>query len=325
MSKDQILRVEDLVAYYKTEKGDVKAVDNVNFFLKPDEIVGIAGESGCGKSTLLNILYGFVEPPLKVLSGHVLMDVDGDEIDIIHKDKNEIEKLWWKHVSYIPQSSMGVLNPVIKIKDQFIEIFDKLDKNLTKNEFRRKVEENLNVLGLPRAVLSSYPHQLSGGMRQRVVIAMSTILNPRIVYIDEPTTALDVVVQRGILQTITKFREQTKNTFVTVTHDMGVHYQITDRLIIMYAGKVVEISETENIFKKPLNPYTLLLIESLPKLGDRSERKSIRGSPPSLLNPPKGCRFYPRCPYATRECAEKEPPLTEIQRNHYISCFHPLR
>jgi len=325
MSKDQILRVEDLVAYYKTEKGDVKAVDNVNFFLKPDEIVGIAGESGCGKSTLLNILYGFVESPLKVLSGHVLMDVDGDEIDIIHKDKNEIEKLWWKHVSYMPQSSMGVLNPVIKIEDQFIEIFDKLDENLAKNEIRRKVEENLNVLGLPREVLSSYPHQLSGGMRQRVVIAMATIQNPRIVYTDEPTTALDIVVQRGILQTITKLQEQTKNTFVIVTHDMGMHYQITDRMIIMYAGKVVEIGETENIFRKPLHPYTLLLIESLPRLGDRSERKSIKGSPPSLLNPPKGCRFYPRCPYATRECAEKEPPLTEIQRNHHISCFRPLR
>jgi len=323
MSKDQILNVQGLIAYYKLRKGDVRAVDDVNLFLWPNEIVGIAGESGCGKTTLIKVLYGLVEPPLSMLSGQVLIDVNGEEIHL-YKNTYEVKQLWWKHFSYIPQSSMGVLNPVIKIEDQFGEIFMRGDKNPPKKEIRKIVEKSLDALGLPSEVLRSYPHQLSGGMRQRVVISMATILNPRIVYADEPTTALDVVVQRGILQIMSKLQRDLGNTFVIVTHDMGVQHQITDRMVVMYAGKISEIGGTDDIFKKPLHPYTALLIESLPRLGDKSERKSIKGSPPNLLNPPKGCRFHPRCPYATSECAEKNPSLLEIKNRRYASCFHPL-
>jgi len=324
MSKDQILNVQELVAYYKMKKGDVKAVDNVNLFLRPNEILGIAGESGCGKTTLIKVLYGLVEPPLSVLSGQVLIDIDGEEIDL-YKNTYDIRKLWWKHFSYIPQSSMGVLNPVIRIEDQFAEIFKRGDTELPKREIRKIVKENLDALGLPGEILNSYPHQLSGGMRQRVVICMATIQNPRIVYADEPSTALDVVVQRMILEMIGKLQKKSGNTFVIVTHDMGVQSQVTDRMIVMYAGKVSEMGRTDDIFKKPLHPYTALLIESLPRLGDKSERKSIEGSPPSLLNPPEGCRFHPRCPYFTRECLEKDPPLFEINHGRYVSCFNPLK
>ena len=324
MSEDRILNVQDLVAYYKTKRGDVRAVDNVNLFLRPNEVLGIAGESGCGKTTLIKVLYGLVEPPLSVLSGQVLIDFNGEEIDL-YKNTYEIRELWWKHFSYIPQSSMGILNPVIKIQEQFAEIFERDDTNLRKREIIKIVKENLDALGLPSEVLSSYPHQLSGGMRQRVVISMATIQNPKIVYADEPTTALDVVVQRGILEMTRKLQRKLGNTFVIVTHDMGVHYQVTDRMIIMYAGKISEIGRTDNIFKNPLHPYTALLIESLPRLGDKSQRKSIKGAPPSLLNPPKGCRFHPRCPYATSECVERDPPLVELDHERYLSCFNPLK
>jgi len=325
MSGDYILGTENLKAYYETRHGYVKAVDNISFLVKSNEIFGICGESGCGKSTLMKVLYGIIEPPLKFISGQISINIDGKEISIQNTNVNEIKKLWWKDISYIPQSSMSVLNPTRKIEDQFIDIFKKWHKKISRRKIRKLIRKNFDALGLPREALSSYPHQLSGGMRQRIVISMATIHNPKIVYADEPTTALDVVVQRGILEVIKELQKKLNNTFVIVTHDMGIHYQLSHRIMVMYAGKICEIGETDDIFQNSAHPYTALLIESLPRLGDKSERKSIEGSPPSLLDPPKGCRFHTRCPYATQECAEKEPPLTEIWHDHYVACFHPLK
>jgi peptide/nickel transport system ATP-binding protein len=325
VSENSIIEVGDLKAYYKTRHGDVKAVDDIGFFVKSNEIFGICGESGCGKSTLIKVLYGLIEPPLKVLSGHVSIDINDKKIFLkYNNDVNNIKKLWWNEMSYIPQSSMNLLNPTAKIEDQFIEILRKVDKRTTRGEAKKIVQKSFDALGLPREVLSSYPHQLSGGMRQRVVISMATILNPKIVYADEPTTALDVVVQRGILEMMRELQRKSNNTFVIVTHDMGIQYQISDRVMVMYAGKICEIGKTDKIFQTSTHPYTKLLIESLPRLGDKSERRSIKGAPPNLLAPPKGCRFHIRCPYATQECIEEEPPLAEILSEHYVACFHPL-
>jgi peptide/nickel transport system ATP-binding protein len=325
MSENPILKTSDLRAYYKTRYGEVKAVDGVSFSVRSNEIFGVCGESGCGKSTLIKVLYGIIEQPLNIVSGYVSINISNKKIFLkSNNDTNTIKKIWWKDISYIPQSSMGLLNPTAKIEDQFLEIIRKMKKGITKGEAKEILQKSFDTLGLPKEVLSSYPHQLSGGMRQRVVIAMATIHNPKIVYADEPTTALDVVVQRGILEMIRELQKKLNNTFIIVTHDMGIHYQISDRIMIMYAGKVCEIGKIDKIFQKSMHPYTKLLIESLPRLGDKSERKSIKGTPPNLLAPPKGCRFHPRCPYATQKCAEEEPPLAEILRDHYVACFHPL-
>jgi peptide/nickel transport system ATP-binding protein len=234
----------------------------------------------------------------------------------------EFYRHWWKHISYIPQASMSVLNPVVRIKDQFLDSFSRREgPNFNKQVLLAEMAAYLQELDLPADVLKSFPHQLSGGMRQRVIVALATFVQPKFVLADEPTTALDVVVQRGILTMLRQLQRKLGNTFVMVSHDMGVHYQITDRMVIMYAGKVVEIAPTEEIFARPLHPYTEMLIRSLPRLGDNAERMGISGRPPSLLNPPSGCRFAARCYLADERCTQVEPVLQEIEPGHFVSCL----
>jgi peptide/nickel transport system ATP-binding protein len=315
-----MLKLTDLRAQYGTPKGVVKAVDGVTLEIRENEILGIAGESGCGKSTLLKILYGYVQPPLKVVSGkfEAEMDLDGKKVTL---GLDDIRKHWWKYISYVPQGSMSVLNPVVRIENQFFDAVGK-DHELKGNKelIRERVAGYLRELELPIEVLRSYPHQLSGGMKQRVLVALGTFLHPQIVLADEPTTALDVVVQKGILLMLTELQARMKNSLVIVSHDMGVHYQITNRMAIMYAGKLVEVGPTEAIFNKPLHPYTQLLIQALPRVGDHSQRTGIAGRPPSLLNPPGGCRFAARCPFVTDRSREVEPPFIEVEPNHYVAC-----
>jgi len=192
-------------------------------------------------------------------------------------------------------------------------------KKANKSELRKQLSEYLTKMGLPREVLRSYPHQLSGGMRQRVVIAMALLFQPRVIFADEPTTALDVVVQRGILEMMRDAQRSLSNLLVIVTHDMGVHYQISDTMMVMYSGKIIEIGSTEEIFNDPLHPYTKMLISSLPKIGDKLKREGIKGSPPSFLNLPQGCRFHPRCPYAMPVCRKEEPQVVNIN-NRSVAC-----
>ncbi|MAS33876.1 MAG: dipeptide/oligopeptide/nickel ABC transporter ATP-binding protein [Anaerolineaceae bacterium] len=315
-----MLKLRDLRAYYDTPKGTVKAVDGVTFDIRENEILGIAGESGCGKSTLLKVLYDYVQPPLRIVSGEYQaeMSTNGNQPKIL--GPGEVRKHWWDYISYIPQGSMSVLNPVVRIEKQFFDAVGKNQDIQNKNVIRERVAGYLKELELPVEVLKSYPHQLSGGMKQRVLVALGTFLHPQIVLADEPTTALDVVVQKGILMMLTEVQARMKNTLVMVSHDMGVHYQITNRMAIMYAGKLVELGPTEAIFNKPLHPYTQLLIEALPKVGDRRQREGISGRPPSLLNPPDGCRFAARCPQVMDVCRTKEPQLVEIEPDHYVAC-----
>uniref|UniRef100_A0A7C3RMU9 ABC transporter ATP-binding protein n=1 Tax=Dictyoglomus thermophilum TaxID=14 RepID=A0A7C3RMU9_DICTH len=318
------LKVENLKAYYITSlygiERKVRAVDNVSFQVMENEILGIAGESGCGKSTLLKTLIGLIKPPLSVMGGGIYYKYGGREVDIL-KDINVLKELKWKVFSYVPQGSMSVLNPTRKIIKTFEDVI-KLHLNITNNNvIRDMVGEHLKSLGLPFEVLNSFPHQLSGGMRQRVTIALSTILKPKVIIADEATTALDVVVQRGVIQLLKRIQSEFKDTIIMVTHDMGVHANMADRIIIMYAGKLVEIGSAKDIFKNPLHPYTKYLIESLPRIGDKTLKKSVPGAPPSLLNPPSGCRFHPRCPYAMRECKEMVPDLVEIEKGHKVACF----
>lgn len=312
-----MLSANNVHAYYQSPAGTVKAVDGVTLQVLNNEILGIAGESGCGKSTLIKVLYGDIRAPLKVVSGDVearVMGKDGKE-QVVNTKK--MPNIWWQNISYIPQGSMSVLNPVVRIENQF---YDAIPKHQRGQISRQYLIQSLKDLNLPETVLRSYPHQLSGGMRQRVIVALATFLNPSIVLADEPTTALDVVVQKGILTLLTRLQAKMKNTIVLVSHDIAVHYEITHRMAIMYAGKIVEIGKTDTIFKDPAHPYTNILIKSLPRIGDRSIREGIPGAPPSLLNPPQGCRFAARCPKAFSRCLVEEPVLTAIATDHSVAC-----
>jgi len=328
-----IVEVRGLKAYYsllgqfsnREKRRWIRAVDNVFLEIYDNEILGIAGESGCGKSTLIRALYGAIEPPLNIVDGEIHYKLDGNEITI-NKEKSSlwrIKSMWGKFMVYLPQGSMHVLNPTKRIYEEFLDVLRthiREYSDMSKDEILEAIEDYLSRLGLPVEVLKSYPHQLSGGMRQRTVIALSTILKPRIIFADEPTTALDVVNQAATLQLLEKIQQERKCSLVIVSHDMGVHAQICRRIAIMYAGKIVEVGPVNKIFEEPLHPYTRFLINSLPRIGDKSRRHGIGGAPPSLANPPNGCRFHPRCPYAREICKEKEPPLARVNTNHHVAC-----
>ena len=318
-----IADVKDLRAYYITSvygvQRTVKAVDDVSIEIRANEVYGIVGESGCGKSTLLKVLLGAIEPPLTVRGGTVRYAFDHGDVDVLSMSEQELEQIRWREVSYIPQGSMHLLNPVRRVKDTFRD-FISPHSPMPKAEMDDMVRDYLRNLGLPVKVLNAYPHQLSGGMRQRVTIALATILWPKLIFADEPTTALDVVVQRGVIQLLKEIQERVESTLVIATHDMGVHANLADRVGVVYAGKLIEEADTQTIFKAPLHPYTQYLIQSLPKVDDKSERVSIPGRPPALDNPPGGCRFHPRCPYAVDACGDQEPPLVSVGKDHRVAC-----
>lgn len=321
-----ILDVRGLKAYYIARKYGhvyrVRAVDGVSFQVKKDEIYGIAGESGCGKSTLLKAVSGLVKPPLQIHDGEVVYDFGEHELNILSlREDRQRRKVRGSRISLIPQGSMSVLNPVRRIRESFRDVIGAHSDVTDKAQFEDMVRTHLDALGLDWSVMHAFPHQLSGGMRQRITIALSTILEPDIVFADEPTTALDVVVQRGVVQLIKKIKREQKNTVVVVTHDLAIHANLCDRLAIMYAGKIVEEADADALFGNPRHPYTTMLLRSLPKLGDRSTRESAPGAPPSLVNPPSGCRFHPRCPQAMEHCKEECPELVEIARGHRVACF----
>lgn len=320
-----VLKGENLKAFYVLEvlgeKRIVKAVNGIDIEIPKNAIFGIAGESGCGKSTLLRVLYGAIDPPLKLFEGKLSYFPDGRAIDVFALQREEKRRLRFEYISYVPQGSMSVFNPVRKIRSTFLDFLESHVGRGEERELLALAREHLRALGLPFQALEAYPHQLSGGMRQRVAIALATLLKPKIILADEPTTALDVVAQRAVLDLLQDIQGTLKNTIVLVTHDMGVQAQITTHLAIMYAGKVVEEGETGEIFHHPLHPYTQYLIRSLPRIGDKSPKTSVPGSPPSLLVPPPGCPFHPRCPETLLYCREEMPPLLAVSSTHKVACF----
>jgi len=319
---EEALKVQNVKAVYKLSNDvSVDAVSNVSLTAYRNEVLGIAGESGCGKSTLIKVIYGFIRPPLTVLSGSVKIHHNGNEIDVLRLTEEDRKRsIWWRIVSYIPQNAMNVLNPTMRIWEHFAEVIA-LSKKLNKDEAKKEAMKIAESMGLPPDVVNAYPHQLSGGMRQRVVTSLALLLSPPIVLADEPTTALDVVIQRRIIQLLLEYQRRNKATLIMVTHDMGLHAMTANRIAIMYAGKVVEVGDSYSIFSKPLHPYTQGLITSLPRIGDKSLRKGIPGSPPDLKNPPRGCRFHPRCPFAMDICREKEPPMIDFGNGRTVACW----
>ncbi|MFZ1768512.1 MAG: ABC transporter ATP-binding protein [Caldilinea sp.] len=323
--KEIILKTEGLKAFYVLDvygkQKTVKAVNDVDLAIRENEIYGIAGESGCGKTTLLKTLAAAMEPPLRIVGGRVCYRIAGADVDVSTLTQEEIRRLRLEYIAYVPQGSMSVLNPVAKVKDTYRDFIESHISTQQRDEAFVLAKEHIIELGLPPKILDAYPHQLSGGMRQRVTIALATLLKPRIIIGDEPTTALDVVVQRGVVQLLKDVQRKLQNTIILVTHDMGVHANIADRIGIMYAGKIVEEGTTDKIFGDPEHPYTQYLINSLPKFGDKTPRESVPGSPPSLANLPPGCPFHPRCPHVKEICKQEMPGFTQVESNHKVACW----
>lgn len=318
-----IIETKNLKAYYVTNaygvERTVQAVDDISIEIQEGEVYGIAGESGCGKSTLLKVLLGSYKPPLTVVDGSVTYHLDGETIHAENLTEETERDLRWKKISYIPQGSMHVLNPVRRIQDTFHD-FISAHQDVTKKESFEMTAQYLKELGLPEKVMRSYPHELSGGMRQRVTIALATILWPKLIFADEPTTALDVIVQRGVIQMLKDVQQQKGSTLILITHDIGVHANLADRIAILYAGKLVEEADTRTILENPKHPYTKFLIDSLPSLDNREERASIPGRPPALDNPPAGCRFHERCPLVKDICKTIDPAMITVAPGHRTAC-----
>jgi peptide/nickel transport system ATP-binding protein len=323
---DVVLRAQALKASYITHlfgtDREVQVVDRVDLSIRRNEVFGIAGESGCGKTTLLKLIAGFCKPPLRVQSGSVEFLGDPERpLSLFEASEDELYGIRWREISYVMQGSMNVLNPVRKIDKSFIDFAYPHMRELGPREFRERVIAHLGKLRLGKEVLDSYPHELSGGMRQRVAIGLATICAPKVIIADEPTTALDVVVQRETLGLMKKMQSELSNTIVLVTHDLAVHANMADRIAIMYAGSIVEEGATKAIFEEPAHPYTQHLIKSLPRIGERERKGYLKGAPPNLADPPSGCRFHPRCPIALGRCAREAPEMRACRGGTKAACF----
>jgi peptide/nickel transport system ATP-binding protein len=321
---EPVLAVSGLRAYYRTSsfgvEREVQAVDDVSFQVDANEIYGLAGESSCGKTTLIKTIAAAIRPPLTVVSGSVVFNFRRQRLDMYDASPKALDEIRWKDLSYIMQGSMNVLNPVRRVRQSFVDFaYRHLGQRMP--AFLDLVRAHLQRLHLEPEVLHAYPHQLSGGMRQRVTIALATVCRPQFIIADEPTTALDVIVQKGVLAMIREVQREIGASIIFVTHDMAVHANLCDRLGIMYAGRLVEEGPTATVFRTPKHPYTTHLIASLPRLGDVAPKQGLAGAPPNLADPPTGCRFHPRCPLAMDICRRETPPMTWLGPGHRAACF----
>ena len=308
------LSVVDLQAQYFTEYGTIKAVDHISFTINENESLGIAGESACGKSSLGAAILRIMQPPGKVIGGNIILN--GNDIARL-SDADFNKRIRWKKISMVFQGAMNSLDPVYTIGNQLKEI---LEQHNFKGRIDDKISESLEQVGLDLSVSKKYPHELSGGMKQRVVIAMALLLEPDVVIADEPTTALDVLVQAQIINLLKRLKKEKGMTIIIITHDMAIISEIADKIGIMYAGQVVEFGSASEIYKDPKHPYTQALISAIPKLrSDSKQIHFIKGNPPDMLNLPSGCRFYARCPHAMDICKE-DPPIVRTKTG-YTLCW----
>jgi len=311
-----LLEVKDLHVHYRTLKGVVRAVEGVTFELGRGEALGIGGESGCGKSTLAFALMKLVPPPGSIVKGSVILDGK----DLTELPESVLRKeVRWKEVSMVFQGAMNALCPVFTIGDQLAGPL-MYHWGMSRRDALKRAAEALEMVGLHPDMLRRYPHELSGGQKQRVVIAMAILLNPKLIIADEPTTALDVIVQAQIMNLFKKLKRELSSSLVFITHDLSLIADIADKVAIMYGGKLVEFGSAEEVFIEPKHPYTHLLLSSIPRIDRRTKLTWIPGTPPDLRNPPPGCRFWPRCPHATEKCRREEPPMVELGRGHRVLC-----
>lgn len=310
---ENMLQLKNVTVSYK----NVPTVQDFNLDMKQGQIVSLVGESGSGKTTVIRAVLGLLAGGGMVSGGSITFEGK----NLLSYNREEWRNLRGSEISMIFQDSGAMMNPTRKVGDVFVEYLRTHEKISKKDAWAKGcgMLEKMN-LPSPDNVMKSYPFQLSGGMRQRVIIALATFMSPNVVLADEPTTALDVVVQKGILKMLMRLQKQLKNTMVIVSHDMGVHYQITDRMAIMYSGNIIELGPTDAIFNDPIHPYTKMLVDSLPRVGDKSQKVGIPGRPPALKNPPPGCRFAARCPHATDHCRQEIPEFIEVKPGRFAAC-----
>ncbi len=315
MKNPKVLEVNNLSVHYLTDRGPVIAADGVTFYLRRGEIVGLVGESGCGKTTVAMAVLQMVQPPGKIVGGEVKLNGR----NLVGISEAELRAIRWRDLSLVPQGAMNSLNPVTKVKEQIgdaILAHERLDGTA----LRQRIIELLDDVGLPARVYDLFPHELSGGMKQRVCIAMAIALNPDVIIADEPTSALDVVVQRVVAQTLLDVKERLGVSMLMIGHDMGLQAQMVNRVAVMYAGNLVEIGPVAEVFAHPRHPYTRLLIESIPTIEVRKPLKVTEGLTHDLRNPPPGCAFQYRCASCNQQCRIEKPPLLPVGEDHFVAC-----
>jgi peptide/nickel transport system ATP-binding protein len=314
-----LLDVEDLRMYYRTSEGWVRAVDGLNFKIDRGRALGIVGESGCGKTSIAITLMRILPRNAKIFGGKMIFDGK----DLVHMDEDRLRKdVRWKGMSLIFQGAMNALNPVTKIEDQIVEAIRIHEPKVTKAEAKERIGKLFELVGIDPSRASNYPHEFSGGMKQRACIAMALACNPKMLISDEPSTALDVIIAAQILRLLRELKEKLNLAMIVISHDLSIVTETCDDAAIVYAGGVVEYGEINAIFKEPLHPYTQGLLSAFPSIKAQKTRLiSIPGSPPDLTNPPRGCRFNPRCKYAMDICRKTRPALTEISKGHLTACY----
>jgi len=315
-ASETVLEVNDLYIAYETPKGDVRAVDGISFKLLRGETLGLVGESGCGKTTAAMGVLQLISPPGRIVSGEIALD----GVDMLQLSERELRAMRWSRLALIPQGAMNSLNPTMKISAQIADVIKEHSDMRDGEALKKRILELFQWVGLPGRIYDMYPHEISGGMKQRVCIAMAIALNPAVIIADEPTSALDVVVQRIIAQTMLKVKEALGVSMIMIGHDMGLMAQMVDRIAVMYAGNIVEISSVEHIFKTPGHPYSELLINSVPSLKERKPLKITKGITHDPRNPPPGCIFHLRCPYVMDRCKTEAPVRQEIRPRQQVAC-----
>jgi oligopeptide/dipeptide ABC transporter ATP-binding protein len=318
---EKLIEVRELCTYFRTEGEEARAVDGVSFDIKKGETLGLVGESGCGKSvTALSIMRLIPDPPGKIVRGQILLEGR----DLVQLKESEMRRVRGNRISMVFQEPMTSLNPVFRAGSQIAEAA-MLHQKISRREAKDRTIEMLGKVEIPAPAQRyyEYPHQLSGGMKQRVMIAMALVCHPSLLIADEPTTALDVTIQAQILRLLRDLQKEMGMSVLLITHDLGVVAQAAHRVAVMYAGKIVELADTRSLFASPRHPYTRALLDSIPKLGEKKRRLPvIPGEVPDPLAFPGGCRFHPRCRHATEECAQKEPALQELEEKHHVACWH---
>lgn len=315
-----ILSVQDLTMHYATRKGDVWAVDEVSFDVARGQSLGLVGESGCGKTSVAISLLRLLPDNARILGGNITLD----GTDILALDEKGLLAIRWKGISMVFQAAMNALNPVYRVGDQIVEALQTHFETMGDAEARERVAELFQLVGLDPALMDRYPHEFSGGMRQRAVIAMALSCEPDVIIADEPTTALDVIVQDRILKQMRAIQRKLDMGMIYISHDIAVIAEVSDRIGVMYAGRMAELADAVDVFERPMHPYTFALMSAFPSIkGEKRELMILPGEPPDLLNPPPGCRFHPRCPRATTVCKEKRPSFEDMGGGHFAACWHP--
>jgi len=321
MADTPLLQVRDLKTYFFTDDGVVKAVDGVSWDVQQGETLGLVGESGCGKSvTALSLLRLIPNPPGRIVSGEVIFDGE----DLLQMDEDELRHIRGNKIAMVFQEPMTSLNPVLTLGRQLTEALE-LHLKMDRGSARQRAVQLLEMVGIPEAEarIDDYPHQFSGGMRQRVMIAMALSCNPKLLLADEPTTALDVTIQAQVLEILARLSRELGTAVVIITHNLGVVARYADRVNVMYAGKIVETASAKDLYAKPRHPYTVGLLKSVPRLDEvrKSKLEVIEGSPPDLINMGTGCPFYPRCTFRIERCADEMPPLMQVEEKHFAACW----